>query len=239
MGNYTSKNTVELTVDFDCPIDAQGNMILKQELKEQLNEMTYEEIRQNPNSYGFTSKYLFLSANKEEFSSSAKISTLLNLAKLDLQKKTTIGELIFTCCQWFPKKSALESLIELGKENESEEKVARSIFEFQDHEGFTCLTVIFNMAGYYRNITKEYPTGPMLGEIEDSCSFLIELAKSAKLDFDKTLNHTTKSGATLFLDASRYSSKLMAQLLRQNVQVNSINHLFITPFFRVRLKDDF
>ena len=183
--------------------------------------------------------YLYFSANYAQFSSSAKIPTLLKLAELDLQKRTTIGELIYACCKWFPKKTAVESLIELGKENESEEKMARSIFEFQNHEGISCLTVIFEMATAYENRANKYPTGPMLSEIEESCSFLIELAKSAKLDLDKILNHTTKSGDTLFFYASVYSEKLTAHLLTQNVQVNSIDHKFLPPFFKVRLKVNF
>ena len=220
-------------------IDAEGNKILKQELKEKWNEKSYEEIRKDPNDCGFTSEYLWATANFEEFSSSAKISALLKLAKLDLKRKTTIGELIFACCKWFPVKAAIKSLIELVKENESEEKVARSVFEFKNQNGANCLTVIFDMATKYRNRTDGYPTGPMLGEIEESCLFLIQLAKSAKLDLDKILNHTTKSGDTLFSDASVYSEKITAHLLTQNVQVNSINDLFVTPLFGVRLRVDF
>ena len=87
------------------------------------------------------------------------------------------------------------------------------------------------MANMYRIETKKFPTGPMLGEIEESCSFLIELAKSAKLDLGKILNHTTKNGVTLFFDASAFSNKLTTQLLTQNVKVNSIGHNFVTPYF--------
>ena len=96
-------------------IDAEANKILKQELKGEWDEMTHEEVRLIPDTYGFTSEYLYFSANYTKFSSSAKIPTLLKLAKLDLQKRTTIGELIFACCKWFPKKAAIESLIELEK----------------------------------------------------------------------------------------------------------------------------
>ena len=116
-------------------IDAEANVILKQELKEKWTDKTYDEIRKDPYSYGFMIVYLHESANTKEFSSSAKISTLLKLARLDLQKGTTIGELVYSCCQNFPTKQAIESLIELGKENESEEKVIESVFEFQNHQG--------------------------------------------------------------------------------------------------------
>ena len=95
-------------------VDAEANEILKQEL-EAWTEKTQEELRKVPYTYGFTSEYLYRFADFKEFSSAAKISTLLKLAKLDLQKRTTIGELIFACCKWFPKKAAIESLIELEK----------------------------------------------------------------------------------------------------------------------------
>ena len=114
-------------------IEVEANEILKRELKVKWVEETYEEIRSNPNQSGFTSRYLFLSVNFKEFSSSAETSTLLKLAKLDVQKETTIAELVFSCCKWFPKKEAIKSLIELRKENE--EKVVESVFKFQDHEG--------------------------------------------------------------------------------------------------------
>ena len=111
-------------------IDFAANDILHREMstKYKWEEKSYENIRLNPNFYGFTSKYLYLSADYKEFSSSAEISTLVKLAKLDLQKGTTIAELIFSCCQWFPKKKSIQSLIELGKQNETQEKVVKASY---------------------------------------------------------------------------------------------------------------
>ena len=87
-------------------ISEEADKILKRELNEKWNEATYEKLR-SVGSYGYTNTYLFKSANYEEFSSSAKIEVMLELAKLDLQKGTTIYELIFSCCQFFPKKEAI------------------------------------------------------------------------------------------------------------------------------------
>ena len=220
-------------------IELEANQTLKEEFKEKWNEKTYQEIRSNPNDCGFTSEYLFRSANFVEFSSSAEFSTLKKLAKLDLQKETTCAELVFSCCKWFPKKEAIESLIELGKANEIEDKVVESVIKFQDHEGYSCLIGLFQTATKYKIRNKKYPTGSMLHGIEESCSYLIHLAKSANLDLDKVLNHTTKNGDTLFSDASAYSEKITRQLLIEDVQVNSVDNFFMTPFFRVRLKIDF
>ena len=112
--------------------------------------------------------------------------------------------------------------------------------DYYFRNGFNCLTTIFHMASWYRiKNNGEYPSGPMLVDIEESCLYLIQLAKSVKLDLDKVLNHTTKNGDTLFFAASIYSEKITTQLLRENVQVNSITDIFLTPFFRVRLKIDF
>ena len=163
---------------------------------------------------------------------------MLKLVKLDLRKGTTLFELIL-CCKWFPKKAAIQSLIELGKEIQSEEKVVGGVFQFQDQQGVSCLSGLFEMANAYRNATKQYPSGPMLVDIEESCAYLIQLAKSAKLDLNKILNHTDKVGQTLFSRASNYSEKMTKQLLMENVRVNSVDVLFVTPFFRVRLKIDF
>ena len=136
MGNQTSlcsswkKRPSRFSVNL---IDSKANETLKRKLKESWKEKTYQDIRSDPNLSGFTSEYLFKSANYKEFSSSADISTLVKLAKLDLKKGTTIPELVFSCCQWFPKKQAIESLIELGKQNENEKKAVESVFDFQNH----------------------------------------------------------------------------------------------------------
>ena len=219
-------------------IDAEANQILKCELGENWDEKTYEEIRLKSRQCGFSSKYLFLSAKFTEFSSCAKTSTLLKLAKVDLQKGTKIHEIVFCCCNWFPKREAIEGLLEHGKT--IEKKVIESVFEFQNHEGLNCLIVLFDLATKYRNKNKQkYPSGPMLVEIEKSCSYLIDLAKSADLDLDTILNHTTKSGDTLFLQASVFSEKITQKLLMEGVRVNSIDYYFVTPFFRVRSETDF
>ena len=93
----------------------------------------------------------------------------------------------------------------------------------------------FEMAIAYRNATGEDPSGPLLRHIEESCFYLIDLAKCFNLDLKKILNHTTKSGETLFDVASVYSETITRRLLEEDVQVNSVNDSFVTPFFRVRI----
>ena len=189
-------------------IHEEADGILKRELKEKWGGWTYEVIRSG-GDYGYTHIYLYKSANYKEFSSSAKIEVMLELAKLDLQKGTTIPELIFACCQFFPRQEALEKLIELGKQSETDKEVAKSVLEFQHQTGHSCLIVTFNMANKYRNRNNgEYPSGPMLHEIEETIFYLIDLAKCFNLDLKKILNHTTKSGETLFFLASIYSETI-------------------------------
>ena len=74
-------------------IDKEANEILERELKDIWGGWTYELLR-SVGFYGYTDWYLAPSANYEEFSSSAKIEVMLELAKLDQQKGTTIPELI-------------------------------------------------------------------------------------------------------------------------------------------------
>ena len=129
-------------------IYAEASYILDEQLKVKWAGQTYEDLRTNPARYGFACEYLRCTIYPNEFSSTADIPTLLKLAKLDLQKTTTIPELVLTCCQFFPIKEALEKLVELGMQSETAEKVAQSILEFQNHEGLTCLTEIFNLAAH-------------------------------------------------------------------------------------------
>ena len=97
------------------------------------------------------------------------------------------------------------------------------------------------MATWNRNENNfEYPSGPMLLEIEETCLYLIGKAKDSKLDLDKPLNHTTKDGTTLFFQASVFSEPITKYLLAEEVvRVNSIDDTFVTPFFRVRIQVDF
>ena len=214
-------------------IDKEANKILKRELGDECVVWTYEEIR-TYQWYGYAGRYLDESAKLVEFSSSAKIGVMLKLAELDLKRGTTIPELVFKCCQFYPNIEALEKLIELGNQNETGENVVKSVLEFQDHNGDSCLTYIFQMATAYSQETDEDPSGSMLHDIEESCTYLIYLAKSLNLDLTKILNHTAKGGSTLFRAASKYSEKITRLLLEENVNVKSIDHLFTTPYFQVR-----
>ena len=88
----------------------------------------------------------------------------------------------------------------------------------------------------YRNRNNnKNPSGPMLRDLEESIFYLIDLAKCFNLDLKKILNHTTKSGYTLFFLASICSERITRRLLEENVQVNSVNQDFVTPFFRVSM----
>ena len=213
-------------------IDEEANEIFKRELDERF-EWTHEELRSSVLN-GYTGYYLFKSANFEEFSSSAKMEVILELVKLDRRKGTTIPELIFKCCWYFPKKEALEKLLEVGKQTQTEKEVVKSVLEFTNNEGASCLISTFQMAVRYREKTDEYPSGQMMHDIEDSCIYMIDLAKRFNLDLKKTLNHTTKTGSTLFSAASMFSERITRQLLEENVQVNSVDHKFVSPFIRVR-----
>ena len=63
----------------------------------------------------------------------------------------------------------------------------------------------------------------MLCQIEDSCLFLVQLAKSVNLDLDKIMNQTTKDGRTVFFQALMYSKKITNQLMIESIKVDSID----------------
>ena len=211
-------------------IYVQANQILDHELGDTWAGWTYEEIRSYETYYGYTSVYLYLSANFDQFSSLAKIPIILELAKLDLQKGATISELIFSCCLFFPVRKALRKLLQLGNQNEH---FFAGVLEFHDNKGFNPLICLSNMATQYTNATKKYPSSSMVQGIEESF-----LAKSNNLDLVKILNQTTKDGETLFYKAS-FSESITWFLLRENVKVNSVNDVFQTPNFRVRVEVSF
>ena len=108
-------------------------------------------------------KYLRSTANDDDFSSSAEISEIIRLAKLDLQQGILIAQLFYWCCQYCPKRKFLQKLIELGKKTETErfplgsaflvllvtqtEKgLAKRVFKFKTQAGSNCLIGLFQMA---------------------------------------------------------------------------------------------
>ena len=213
-------------------IYCQATGILDRELGDKWGGLAYEIIRSKTDGYGYSDAYLMLSQNSEQFSSSAKIPIMIELAKLDLQVGTSIPELVLNCCRFLPAKEALQKII--GKETQSEESVAKSIFEFENHENYDCLIGLFHTATRYKNLTENYPSGPMLSHIEESFFFLVELARANNLELDQIFNRTTKNGGTLFDKASTFSENITRFLLEENVKVNSIDDFFRTPYFRVR-----
>ena len=209
---------------------------------------SYEKLRLNSFYYGYTSRYVRLSANYNKFSSSAYLSVVEKLARLDLKKGTTIPELVFSCCKFFPKKTAIKKIIELRKKllvsdepsYETEKQLAEKIFNFRNQNGFNCLIVLFNYAikraTHKLDDTKLSLTKPMIREIEDSCYFLIRFAESNNLDMKTLLNARTKNGNTMFNQASRYSKLVATYLLEFGVNINSVNGNFLTPSCKVRFK---
>ena len=211
--------------------------ILNKELKGKYRESTsrtYEELRSQGGS-GYTLVYLALSFNYSNYSSSINLVSLVGLAKIDLKKGTTIPEMVCMCCKWFPKKQVIQGLIDLGKQTEDDEKVVRSIFEFQNEEGANCFTFLFEIANN-RYLECQVPDESLTRDIEESFLFLVDLAKTFKLNLSQIINHTTKVGDTLFSVASWNSERITQFLIDEDVKVNAINDLFETPHFEVRLR---
>ena len=185
----------------------------------------------NGQVYGYTAAYLIKSTNLSEFSSSAKVPAMIRLGKLDREKGSTLYDLFYLCCRYFPKKAAIQGLIENEKTTQGE--TAKKMFEFRNSTDSNCLIAMFEMATRYNLTTGRDPVGEMLSEIEDSIFYLIDLAERHNLDVAGILNHTAKNGDTLFTQASFLSKRVCRYLLEKGVKVNSIDNLFRTPGFKV------
>ena len=151
------------------------------------NGESYEELRLSA-YYGFTGFYLSKCANQSDFTSVAKKTTILELAKLDERMGTTVAELIFSCCRWFPQKEALECLIELGKQTEAEEEISKSIFAFQGLDNSSCLAALFQHATEMQQHIQCSPDDSMLYVIEKSTLFLVDLARANNISWEKILH---------------------------------------------------
>ena len=220
---------------------ARATEILHRKLGLKWQGQTYEKLRSSEYSYGYTCSYLIRSANIKQCSSSANFKDMKTLARIDLRKGTTIPELVFSCCQFFPKKTALKKMINIGKEflmskeASSQVELAKEVFSFSHQTGYSCLMSLFNFAAKYVQECRQFPGNqPMMREIEDSFFFLIQYAESNSLDMKTILNATSKSGITLFFLASCYSERIGNYLLDHGVNVNSVDSAFQTPIFKVR-----
>ena len=116
-------------------------------------------------------------------------------------------------------------------------KLVESIFNYKSKNGTNCLIISFEMMAKYHNKTGKLPDSsmPMFNEIESTILYLIKLAEDNKLNMDKILNWVNKIGKTLFWNAAYYSESLALELLKRNVDVKTVDHLFRTPSFRVSL----
>ena len=148
---------------------------------------------------------------------------------------TTVAELVYACCQFYPKKNFIEDLIKLENKMDMSE-LAESIFSYSCKEdGYTCLLTLFDMVVGYHNRTDKYPDSslPMFNEIESTAFYLIKMAEDNKLNMDKVLNCTADDGITLFWNAAIYSESLASELLKRNVVVTTVDYKFLIPSFQV------
>ena len=96
---------------------------------------------------------------------------------------------------------------------------------------------MFNVLNGHKHITKKDPAGTeMATEVEKSVYYLIELGEKQGLEMKPILEKTTKSGQTLLLMATHYSSNLAMKLLNRGINAKSIDNTFRTPQFKVRTK---
>ena len=190
----------------------------------------------NPDS-GYTPAYLSLSANFRKCTSSAVLSEIETLVRIDLKEGKSIPQLVFDCCKFFPVKSAIEKIIEIGLESSGQEKsqLALEVIEFQDKHGIICLTALFQSAIEYRNYNDHVWDDDlhMARELENSFLYLFELGFYNNVDMMKVINTPAKVGMTLLQTAESFSKVLASVLISIRVKANSVDYDFQTPKFRV------
>ena len=184
---------------------------------------------------GYAAFYMIMKRNKKTLTNSADLKTMMKLARLDQVLGTSIPKLILDCCLYAPKKKFIKKLLSLDTTTDKATAV-KNVLHYTDKEGTNCLIACFDLAAWYTMETGEYPPDPttgMMAEIEESVHFLIELGVLNNVDMTSVLNHTTNEGSTLLFKASFLSEKVATQLLRRRLNVNTVNHLFMTSQFEV------
>ena len=184
-------------------------------LKEGLEEKSYEQLRKEKKT-GFAHYYLEKRGPRFGGSNKAELATLLEFARFDLALGTTIAELVYSCCHYRPRKTWIESLVNL---DEVTPKNLEQLFAYKGHGGINCL-----MAAFWYDISKG---------AEESVLYLTELGDEHDVDMAEVLDHTDNSGQTLFFYATLRSEQLALYLLKRGVKVNTVNHLFETPSLMV------
>lgn len=186
------------------------------------------------NYTGFTHYYLMdhirRTTKNRKILSTPNIDTMMKLAEYDYEIGVKVTDLVFHCCRLGPSLQFVEFV--LGLDKIDTETTQRNVLKKQDSDGNNCLTVIFEVPVRYHNDTKKWPssTEDVMREITKTVWHLINLADRYQLDI---LNHLRNDGVTLFALATRYSEELAVELLNRNVQVKSVNNVFLTPSFRV------
>ena len=93
----------------------------------------------------------------------------------------------------------------------------------------------FDLMSWYKIKTKNFPDASvgLFNEKEATIEYLIRLGDQHNLNMGEMLNHKGRNGTTLFDQAAYFSKNLAKMLLQRNVKVNTVDHKFMIPIFRV------
>ena len=146
---------------------------------------------------------------------------------------TTIPELIWSCCAWYPNQNTIDELLKLDDTTDMEQLV-QSLFNYENR-GTTCLYASLMLMGRNYGKTKQLPNSSikMYNEIESLFIYLLELAEQNNVDMDRAINSTDETGQSIIELATLYSENISHELINRNVKVQRINSDFITPLFIV------
>ena len=145
---------------------------------------------------------------------------------------TTIAEIVFAICAFYPKKEIIELVLETTNEKDKTALIS-SIFEYENYTGHNCLLVALNFVMKCNDGNVLYPESPVIKDTEATVRHLIRLGDDKNLKMMDILNHTRKDGVTLFHLSSVFIPSLANTLLERKVNVKTVDRIFITLSFKV------
>ena len=193
-------------------------------------------------TFRFTAAYLDYAFNEELGVTSAGLSEIDKLVKLDLKTGVPVAEILYNCCLNFPRRDALEIIVAngtAGLSNQEIKTLAAEIFACGSADGLNCLNVIFQLVNRISRCVQPNLAGPIIQnlvpDIEKSFDFLMTWGQENDVDMIKVLNTPWNDGNTFLARALVFSPHITSVIIDRGVKVNSIDCRFITPFMKVIL----
>ena len=151
--------------------------LLRVELGDAYGGSNYDKLIKKGWS-GYAVYYLGKTVNWHKCSTRAKLKEILQLAEIDLKKRTRLERIVFDCCWFAPTKKNIKAVVAL-ENGETIETKMKKILEYQDNDGDTCLIMCYNMLVGYEKRGNDPSKASMKRSIEKTIEFLSKWARAA------------------------------------------------------------